>query len=234
MPNSTTNYSFNLPLVNNATDADLWGGQLNSNWTSLDSLLLTSTNAGTPIGSVFQFAGTSAPSLHQLCYGQTIGDVGSGADVENANYETVFDIVKNAYGNAGTEVFGSGDTVLMPDCRGRVAAGQDDMGGSSANRLTNQSGGVDGDALGDTGGSETHTLTTAQVPDLNIDANYWNSASAPSGANHDDTSRVSGGIGGGLSPRVNTTVTGATNGGGGAHNNVQPTIIFNTIMFMGA
>jgi hypothetical protein len=37
MPNSTTNYSFNLPLVNNATDADLWGGQLNSNWTSLDT-----------------------------------------------------------------------------------------------------------------------------------------------------------------------------------------------------
>lgn len=39
MPNLTTNFDFNLPLVNNATDADLWGGQLNSNWTSLDGIL---------------------------------------------------------------------------------------------------------------------------------------------------------------------------------------------------
>ena len=47
--------------------------------------------------------------------------------------------------------------------RGRVVAGQDDMGGASANRLTDQSGGLNGDTLGDTGGSETHTLTTAQL-----------------------------------------------------------------------
>ena len=38
------------------------------------------------------------------------------------------------------------------------------MGGSSANRLTGQTGGVDGDTLGGTGGAETHTLTTAQMP----------------------------------------------------------------------
>jgi hypothetical protein len=39
MPNLTTNYDFYLPLVNNATDQDLWGGYLNDNWTSIDSLL---------------------------------------------------------------------------------------------------------------------------------------------------------------------------------------------------
>ncbi len=39
MPSSTTNYAFNLPLVNDPIDADLWGGQLNANWTSLDALL---------------------------------------------------------------------------------------------------------------------------------------------------------------------------------------------------
>ena len=37
------------------------------------------------------------------------------------------------------------------------------MGGSSANRLTGQTGGVNGDTLGGTGGNETHTLTTAQL-----------------------------------------------------------------------
>ena len=39
MPNLTTNYDFYLPLVNNATDQDLWGGYLNDNFTSLDSLI---------------------------------------------------------------------------------------------------------------------------------------------------------------------------------------------------
>jgi len=39
MPTTTTNYSFNKPLVNNAIDADLWGAQLNTNFDSLDSLL---------------------------------------------------------------------------------------------------------------------------------------------------------------------------------------------------
>lgn len=39
MPNLTPNFSFNLPLVNNAVDADLWGGQLNANWTKTDTEL---------------------------------------------------------------------------------------------------------------------------------------------------------------------------------------------------
>lgn len=43
MPNFTTQYNFNLPLVNNPTDADLWGGYLNANWTALDSLLRGAT-----------------------------------------------------------------------------------------------------------------------------------------------------------------------------------------------
>lgn len=44
MPTLTPNYDFNLPLVNDATDQDLWGGELNDNFTSLDSLLYTATN----------------------------------------------------------------------------------------------------------------------------------------------------------------------------------------------
>lgn len=44
MSNLTTNYDLYLPLVNNATDQDLWGGYLNDNFTSLDSLVFTATN----------------------------------------------------------------------------------------------------------------------------------------------------------------------------------------------
>ena len=39
MANTTTNFSFNKPLVNDATDEDLWGGYLNDNWDSIDGIL---------------------------------------------------------------------------------------------------------------------------------------------------------------------------------------------------
>ena len=37
MPTTTTNYSWNKPTVGG--DEDLWGGYLNGNWDSLDTLL---------------------------------------------------------------------------------------------------------------------------------------------------------------------------------------------------
>ena len=43
MPTNTTNFSFQKPLVNDAADADAWGGYLNSNWDSADSQLATRT-----------------------------------------------------------------------------------------------------------------------------------------------------------------------------------------------
>lgn len=47
MATNTTNYNFTLPAVADPIDADLWGGQLNGNWTSLDSLLNIATNSNT-------------------------------------------------------------------------------------------------------------------------------------------------------------------------------------------
>lgn len=44
MATNTTNFGFTLPSVNSPTDENLWGGQLNGNFTSLDSLLLTASN----------------------------------------------------------------------------------------------------------------------------------------------------------------------------------------------
>lgn len=40
MPSLTTNYSLNKPLVNNATDQDLWGGYINDNMDTIDTQLL--------------------------------------------------------------------------------------------------------------------------------------------------------------------------------------------------
>jgi microcystin-dependent protein len=51
--------------------------------------------------------------------GSSIGNTGSGADREGAEYENLFNLVKNLNPNTGGEVWGSGDIVVLPDGRGR-------------------------------------------------------------------------------------------------------------------
>jgi len=70
----------------------------------------------------------------------------------------LFTAISDTYGSTDSTNF------LLPGLRGRVIAGKDDMGLTSANRLTNQTGGLDGDGLGNTGGSETNTLTLTNLP----------------------------------------------------------------------
>jgi microcystin-dependent protein len=147
--------------------------------------------AGTnPIGTVAFYGGTAAPTGWLLCYGQA---------VSRATYSDLFTAISTTYGA------GDGSTTFnLPDIRGRVIAGQDDMGGVSADRLTNQTGGLNGDTLGATGGAETHALTAAQIPDNNT-TDKANGASTAASATHTGT--------------------------GSAHNNVQPTIILNAIIY---
>jgi hypothetical protein len=52
MPTQTNKFGFSKPLVNNATDADLWGGQLNTNWDDIDGLLAQTTSSKTTDFSV--------------------------------------------------------------------------------------------------------------------------------------------------------------------------------------
>jgi microcystin-dependent protein len=96
------------------------------------------------------------------------------------------------------------------------------MGGTSANRLTGTSGSVNGDTLGGTGGLETHTLTTAQ---LAAHTHGWAFAYDDE-ENFNNSPRV--GIGSNVAAETITQT--ASTGGGGAHNNVQPTIILNYII----
>ena len=162
-----------------------------------------------PTGSIMSFAGASAPTGYLLC---------DGAAISRSTYSTLFGLLATTYGSGD-----GSSTFNIPDLRGRVIAGQDDMGGSSANRLTGLTGGVDGDVLGGSGGAETHTLSTAEMPAhthgglTNIDPNGGDGGSASDPGTDYVTSNGAG------------TVSGST-GGGGAHNNVQPTFILNYII----
>jgi microcystin-dependent protein len=157
------------------------------------------------------YAGASAPTGYLLC---------DGAAISRTTFSALFALVGTTYGA------GDGSTTFnIPDLRGRVIAGQDDMGGSSANRLTGLTGGVDGDVLGGSGGAEGVTLTAAEsgLPDHT----------------HGTGLRLSNGVlsnGGGNTPNTfddllsTSGVTGGAQSASAAHNNVQPTIILNYII----
>ena len=227
MPTFTPNYNLNKPLVNSATDEDLWGDQTNDNWDVMDTQLKVNADAaaaasGAPIGCPIPYFGSSAPTNHLLCYGQTMGNISSGADVTGSEYETLFNVVKECSPNTGSESFAGNDTVVIPDLRGRVIAGYDSMGGVSADRLTGLSGGVDGDTLGASGGVETHTLTTSEIPAHTHQQRYYGNTGGtpPFGASLSNNATNAADMG---------PITGPT-GGDGAHNNVQPTTILNMIV----
>lgn len=196
--------------LNVASEATAKAG---TNNTELMTPLRVKQAAATPTGVILPYGGTSAPTDFLLCHGQSIS---------TSTYADLHGVIGYTYG-------GSGSSFNLPDIRGRVVAGQDDMGGSSANRLTNQSGGLNGDTLGATGGSETHTLTTAQMPSHthNITGTYRKDEGSPPGGSfpHGSSRGTSGvNISGFLS------LSNSNTGGDGAHNNVQPTIILNYII----
>ena len=155
-------------------------------------------------GMIMPFAGSVAPADWLPCFGQA---------VSRTTYADLFTALGVVYGA------GDGSTTFnLPDLRGRVIAGQDDMGGTSADRLTAQTGGIDGDTLGAVGGTEAHTLALTEMPN----SFYYNSnlshVTLDNYANFNDTARVS------------DVITHTTQGGGNAHNNIQPTLILNYII----
>lgn len=154
-----------------------------------------------PTGVVLPFAGSSAPTGWLLCFGQA---------VSRSTYADLFTAIGTSYGA------GDGSTTFaLPDLRGRVAGGKDNMGGTAASRLTTAGSGVNGTSLGASGGGQTHTLTTDQLPP------------------HNHTGVLTGGGAGGGSFGVGDNGSfgsTSTEGAGAAHPNVQPTIILNYII----
>ena len=228
-----------------------------------------------PVGTVLDYGGSTVPAGYLLAAGQ---------NVLRAAHPALFAV----YGTT----FGAGDgstTFGLPDLRGRVVAGKDNMNGSAASRLT--TGGqaaINGSTLGAAGGAQDNTLDTTRIPahahgvtdpghnhsqnshnhsqnahqhftvraESTLDTTPATSDRAVAregtgGTTSEDYTLVRAASGvnanvGESSPTtaVNVAAT-ATNianntdisinnaGGGGAHNNVQPTMVLNKIIYAG-
>ena len=105
----------------------------------------------TPAGIIMDLGGSSLPSRTVLCDGSSYDSV------TNPEYAQLFVAIGTTYGGTGADDFN------VPDLRGRVTAGRDDMGGVAANRITSAGAGFDGSILGVAGGNQTHTLSTAEL-----------------------------------------------------------------------
>lgn len=197
--------------------------------------------------------------------GSTIGDGSSGATGRaNADASALFTTLWNSISNTVLPIqdstgaastrgisaaadFAAHKRLPIPDERGRVVAGADNLGGTAANRLTSGGSGIAGTTLGASGGVETVSLTGNQN---GAHTHSFSATTASSGThNHGiplvNTSTPLGSVGDGRSPvwsgnsvvpfsditanggAHTHTVSGATDsaGIGSAHQNTQPTII---------
>lgn len=177
-----------------------------------------------PPGITVAYAGTSAPDGWLLSYGQA---------VSRTTYASLFSALSTTYGT------GDGSTTFnLPDCRGRVIAGKDDMGGSAASRLTSSYFGTSAAALGAVGGAESHTLTEAQLPSIskNIPAQQptftytINSNYATTGGSSGISAIATTGQASTLTTNDDASPGSISFGSGNAHANVQPTIVLNCII----
>ncbi len=186
-----------------------------------------------PIGFMGDFAGTTAPSKWVLCYGQQLS---------TTTYAALFAVIGTTYGS-GAGTFG------IPDCRGRATFGQDNMGGTAANRITIAGLNFDGTVLGNSGGLQNHQTTLGEVPTgitssntatVTFTSNQTNvivgsvtninfsggagTTTSGNGFNSLATTQISS------TGSVNVT---SNNTGGNPHTVLNPAIIINKIMYAG-
>lgn len=194
--------------------AKLSEANVQSDWNETDTsstafILNKPSITAAPTGTVTAFAGSTAPTGYVLC---------DGSEYSESTESSLFAVIGSTY-NTGGE---TANHFRVPDLRGRVVAG---MGGSLLSGT---------DAVADTGGASTHTLTEAEMPShqhfsfknvtssSSLTASLTPATNYSAGATADYTMKGSG-------SDADVGLTGST-GGGQAHNNVQPTIILNYII----
>jgi hypothetical protein len=191
--------------------------------------------------------GTGALTGFVRANGRTIGSATSGASERaNADCQSLFEYLWTADANltvsTGRGASANADwvankTIALPDWRGRALAGLDDMGNSAAGRLTATYFGTAATVLGAAGGAESHTLTAAESAALTYTSTVTdpghahniqfqaNSADAPGSFANIGTINTGAGSTSTEAGTTGVTVATTSNAGGGAHKNVQPTML---------
>jgi microcystin-dependent protein len=164
-----------------------------------------------PTGTVVQFAGSSAPANWLIC---------DGSAVSRTTYANLFGVISTTYG------IGDGSTTFnLPNCAGKVAVGVGDAGGTFHGHTNH--------TLAQTGGEETHLLSTSEMPIHSHTEGAHTHTIAETNVTFQATA-------GGTVPTFNqgsglntgsAAGSGTGNAGSGSdHNNLQPYIVFNYIV----
>ena len=249
MPTTTTNYSLYKPLVNDATDEDLWGGYLNDNFDDLDTIIKDIADdvaaiQGVDIGDIKASIRQTPPTKWYVCAGGTVGSASSGGTlIAAAGASTLFGYLWDNFSNTVLAIqdssgvattrgasaaadFAANKRMPVPDLRDRTIFGWGSMGGSSANRLTGLiTGGIDGDVFGATGGEEAHALTSAE----NGPHTHAQTVTE-SGAGSSQKAPLKEALD---SPTNEAAVATGSSGSGTPHNTVPPGMVLNYIIYAG-
>jgi len=128
----------NVALTPTSTELNYVDGVTSAIQTQLNTLT-TNLSTAVPTGTLSMFAGTTAPTGYVLCDGTAYS--------RTVTYNTLFGVIGTTYGP------GDGSTTFnVPDLRGRAPIGVGTGTGLTAR------------ALAATTGTETHALTSAQMP----------------------------------------------------------------------
>lgn len=151
-----------------------------------------------PVGVVLPYVSSSAPKGWLNCEGQ---------ELYRGDYPSLFEVIGTTYGA------GDGSTTFrIPNLSGRVVVGQ-----GLGSGLTTRS-------MGATGGAETHTLTTGEIPShSHTVANTVQISGFNTLTESDNSSNE-------LDLVNSQTTTSSSAGGGGSHNNMQPFAVLNYII----
>lgn len=142
-------------------------------WSAADSVWFAYVDPIVPIGAVAPWPGTTAPTGWLLACQLTIGSAASAANsLASAatrglfyhlwsNFSNTICPVSGGRGASAQADFDGSKTIQLLDMRGRGWIGLDNLGGTDAGLLGAI---LNGNTLGEAGGTETNSLTTSHMP----------------------------------------------------------------------